>query len=60
MCIAETGDVPSLHIVHSLMTKYPHVPVRIFQGEIATYSTIVLLYPYMYVYGIPQGRPVLG
>lgn len=33
MCIAETGDVPSLHVVHNLMTKYPHVPVRIFQGE---------------------------
>ena len=52
MCIAETGDVPSLHVVHNLMTKYPHVPVRIFQGEHIVPRVCVLL---MYVYGIPQG-----
>ena len=41
MCVAETGDVPSLHVVHNLMAKYPHVPARIFQGEAPTrYDTV--------------------
>lgn len=33
VCVAETGDVPSLHEINSLISLYPHVPVRIFQGE---------------------------
>ncbi|CAI8005913.1 Ceramide glucosyltransferase [Geodia barretti] len=33
MCVAEMGEVPSLQVVHDLLSQYPHVPVRILQGE---------------------------
>jgi ceramide glucosyltransferase len=33
MCVAEMGDVPSLQVIQDLLSQYPHVPVRILQGE---------------------------
>ena len=44
VCIAEPGDAPSLHTVHNLMDQYPHVTVRVFQGDpAAVYAAMIIL-----------------
>ena len=43
VCIAEPGDAPSLHTVHNLMVQYPHVTVRVFQGEPTTLFVAIIV-----------------